>query len=166
MYEPYTSQLERSSALAGLAPQTEGLGAATDRRGSRGQRGGRQSVDETGPRSRPRSTPAAASTRGPAPAIARPTRPSARAIGARSRGLWLPRRALDPHAGGRRHPPRIWGLLSPASCGPFARRDALEPAKARPPRPPAQRCGDRPLARGNLARHQKGQRPSSRRSSL
>jgi transposase len=28
--------------------------------------------------------------------------------------------------------------------------------KARPPRPPAQRCGDRPLARGDLARHQKG----------
>jgi hypothetical protein len=34
--------------------------------------------------------------------------------------------------------------------------DPLEPAKANPARPPARRRGDGPLARGDVAGHQKG----------
>src|SRR5262245_1979745 len=73
MYEPYTSHLERSSTAPGLAPQTERVVAAADRRSAGGQRGRRPSVDDTGPRSRPRGAPAPASTRSPAAAVCRAT---------------------------------------------------------------------------------------------
>jgi hypothetical protein len=38
MHEPFTSQLEGSSTLAGLAPQTAGVVPAPDRYGPGGQR--------------------------------------------------------------------------------------------------------------------------------
>ena len=44
----------------------------------------------------------------------------------------------------------------PRPCGPLAQSDPLEPAKARPARPPARRSRHCAVARGDLAGHQKG----------
>jgi hypothetical protein len=156
MHAPDTSSLERSAALARLAPQTAGLVATPDCRGLGGQRGRLQSVDGTGPRSRPRGAPSPASPWGPAAAVSRPTRPPARAVAAWARSLWLSWSAVDPYAHRRRHPPGVWCLLSSAPCGPRVPRHALDPATAHPPRPPARRRGHCPVARRDLAGPQKG----------
>jgi hypothetical protein len=49
MYEPLTSQLERSLTAASLAPQAAGLVATPDCRSLRRQRGGRESMDDSRP---------------------------------------------------------------------------------------------------------------------
>src|SRR3712207_816700 len=50
MDEDHTSELERSATVASLASQTARLAAAPDCQGAGRQRGGRQPVDDTGPR--------------------------------------------------------------------------------------------------------------------
>jgi transposase len=47
-------------------------------------------------------------------------------------------------------------LVPPAPWGPLVPGDPLEPAKARPARPPTRRRGDCARAHSNLARHQQG----------
>jgi transposase len=86
----------------------------------------------------------------------RATRQHTGSVAAWSRRLWLPRRALDPHADRRHHPLGIWRLLPPAPCGSHTRRAALEPAKARAAGSAAQRSGHCAVARRDLAGHQKG----------
>jgi hypothetical protein len=156
MHEPDTSRLEGSAAPPGLAPQAAGLVPAPDGRRPGGQRGGRQPVHDTGPRRWSRAAPAPASTRSHMAAVSRATGSRARIAAPRSARLGLSRRALDPQSSRRHHPPRIWRLLSPQACRPRARRDALEPAKARPARPAARRSRHGSVARGDVAGHQQG----------
>jgi hypothetical protein len=156
MHASDTAELERSAALAGLAPHAARLAPAPDGPGLGGQRGRGQSVAGTGPRRRSRGAPASASTRGPAAVICRAPHPPARAVALRSRCLWLPRRALDPHAERCPHPPGMWRLLAPAPWRPCARRAALELAKTRPAGLSAPRSRHGAVARRHLAGPHKG----------
>src|SRR5918997_3435826 len=156
MHEPNSVQLERSPTTPSLAPQATGLASAPDRRGVGGQRGRGQSVDGPGPGRRPRGAPASASPRGPAAAVGRATGPPARPVASRPHRLRLSRRTLDPRSSCRHHPPRIWCLLSSTACGPPARRDPLEPAKACPACSTARRRRNCTVARRDVAGHQKG----------
>jgi transposase len=154
--EPYTSYVERSSARAGLASQAARLVATPDGPGHGGQRGRRQSVDDTGPRSRPRGAPSPASTRGPTATVSRPTRAPARAVASRACRLWLAWRAVDLDANRPPHPHGMWPLVPSAPCRPCVPGSALESAKAGSPRPPARRRRDDPVARRHLAGHETG----------
>jgi hypothetical protein len=147
MHEADTRQLEGSSALAGLAPQAAGLVSAPDCRSARRQRGRRQPVDEARPRMVGHKRSITARLAGHLGAC----RP-----GSWPRSLRLPRPAWDPRPDCRRDSTRLWRLVPPASRRPLVPSAPVESAKTRPPRPPARRDGDRPVARGDLAGPQKG----------
>jgi hypothetical protein len=156
MYEPCTPRLEGSAPFTGLAPQTAGLVTASDRRSTGCERGHSQPVDDTGPCRWPGRSPPSPTSWGSLPVDCRAMRPHTGSVAARSRRLWLPRRALEPRAGRDHHPPGIWRLVSSAPCGPLARRAALEPAKTGQACPAARRSGQCTVAGRHLAGHQKG----------
>jgi hypothetical protein len=163
MHELYTARLERGATAASLAPPTGGLVPAPDRHRPGRQRGGGQLVDDARPRPGTRGVAASAPPWGCPPLIARPAGPSTRAVAPGGRSLWLPGAGLDPQPNRRPHSVGIRHLVPPAPCRPLVRSDPLEPAKTSPPRPPTRRSGDCPLARGHVARHQKGAQAQQQR---
>ena len=110
--------------------------------------------------------PTSASSRCALPVDHRTAGPCARTLAPWGRSLRLSRAALDLWPDRRGAPPRVWHLLPPRPCRPLTQGDALEPPKAGAAGAPARRSGDCPLARGDLAGHQRGLRPSSKPSSL
>ena len=156
MYESHTAHLERSPTAPSLTSQTAGLVPAPDRRGPRGQRRTRQSVDETRQRRRRGSASPSAITWCPVPIDRRATCPPTDAAAAGPRRLWLPGRALDTGPHRRGDSPHVWHLVPSHPDRPRVQGHPLEPTKAGPSRPPARRSRDCPVARGEVARDQKG----------
>jgi hypothetical protein len=156
MHEPYTVQRESSPTAPSLASQAAGLAPAPDRRSTRRQRRRRQSVEDTRPRGGPRCSAPPSASRRPSPALGRAARPPARTLATGARSVWLSGRAVDPGADRRGDSARVGDSLPSPACRPPLPGHSVEPATARPARPPARRRGDGPVARGDLARQQQG----------
>src|SRR5215211_5085543 len=156
MHELPTYKLERSSTFAGLAPHATRLVATPDHGGTGRQQRGCQPVDETRPRGRSGGAPPPTATRCPTSAACRAAGPPARTLAPWRRSLWLPRAGLDPWSDRRGDSAGVWRQLPPESCRPLAQGHALESPKAYAASPPAGRSEHCPLARGDLAGHQKG----------
>src|ERR687896_1592828 len=156
MHEPETPQLERSSTITSLAPQTAGVAPAADCRGAGRQCRGGQPVDD--------ARPAGGTGGPPRPSLARcPTAADTRAAyapthppGPWSHSLWIPRTDLDSETCGRGDASGVWRGVSPHACGSVTQGDPLEPAETDAPGSAARRSRHRPLARRDVARHQKG----------
>jgi transposase len=113
-------------------------------------------MDETSPDGWSRGTPASSSP-GCSPALVRrATGPLACPLAPRPRGLRVPGGALDARPDRRRDSGGVWRFLPSCARRPLVPRDPLESPKAGPAGAPARRGCDYPVARGDLASHQKG----------
>jgi hypothetical protein len=153
MHESFTAQLERSPSFTSLLPHTAGLVTAPDRHGPRGQRRGRQSMDDAWPQGWSGSSAPPTTSWCPLPVDRGATCRFARPAAAKPRSLWLPGGALDARTNCRRHSVGIWHLVAPAPCWALVQGHAVESTEAGSTCPPARRSRDGPVARGDLARH-------------
>jgi transposase len=156
MHAPETPQLERSSTITSLAPQTAGVAPAADCRGAGRQCRGGQPVDDTRPAGGRGGPPRPSLAWGPTAADTRAARAPTHPPGTWSRSLGVPRTDLDSETGGRGDAPGVGRGVSPHACGSVTQSDTLAPAETDAPGSPARRSGHRPLARRHLARDQKG----------
>ncbi len=129
---------------------------AQDRRGTRGERRGREPVDGSGARWWTGQHQAQTALRACPEAVRRATRPLAPCARARSRILRFPRTGLDPRTSGRRYPQGVRCLVGPAAHRTNLGQDRLDSAEAHPTRSAARRAGHRAVAHREMASTQKG----------
>ena len=146
MHAPDPAPRESRAPLARLASRAEGLAAAANRRGVRGQRRRRQPVAQAGPPRRPAGLPPAPPARRPPPVDSRAAGPATRPPAPWPRSRWLSRTALGPPARGRGDPWGVGSARSPHAWRPVAPTPPLASPAAEASRPPARRGGQHPVA--------------------
>lgn len=164
MHEHRLDRLAGSPTTSGLGTEAGGRVPAQDRRGTRGERRGREPVDRSGARWWAGQAQAQTTLRACPEAVRRATRPLAPCARARSRVLRFPRTGLDPRTSGRRYPQGVRCLVEPAAHRTDLGQDRLDSAEAPPTRSAARRAGHRAVAHREMPALKKGPSTTGRAS--